>query len=292
MMGAKKIVVFAAALLLGACGGPKIIPDRELAQIFHDIYLVNAYVGHTGLTVDSLNIYEPVFASYGYTSEDLQYTIGNFAKRKSARLSDDVVEVAEKMLLAESRYYIRRKEIRDTMRLVAREKFAETVYSDSLIRIRRVADTSRLRIAIPNVHPGSYRVSFGYMVDSLDRSSLNRFSAWLEDADGRRSGTSSQRLIEGRHSDLTANLTATADHRSLVVVVNSYPRSLGTPNMTIDSLRVTYYMPDDVAVRKFVRSWYGEGRSVLDSLIDDPLHEYDKTHLIAPLIDTTGTRTR
>jgi hypothetical protein len=291
MTGAKKIVVFVAMLLLSGCGGPKIIPDRELAKIFHDIYLVNAYVGHENLNIDSLNIYEPVFASYGYTSEDIQYTIGNFAKRKSARLSEDVVQVAGRMLLAESNHYIRRREIRDSLRLVAREKYAEDVHFDSLIRVRRIADTSRLRITISDVRPGSYNLSMNYTIDSLDGNSQHRLNTWFVDADGKESNTSSQRLTKGRPWKATANMTSTDEYRDLVVVLNAYPKGLSTPNMTIDSLRVTYYLPDEIAVKKFVRSWYGDSLSIFDSLITIP-HEYSKTNFIAPPIDTTRTRIR
>ena len=77
-------------VLAGACARHKIIPDRKLAQIFHDAFLANAYIGSEQVDIDSLNIYEPIFAGYGYTTEDVYYTIGNFSKRKSARLGDVV----------------------------------------------------------------------------------------------------------------------------------------------------------------------------------------------------------
>ena len=32
-------------VLAGACARHKIIPDRKLAQIFHDAFLTNAYIG-------------------------------------------------------------------------------------------------------------------------------------------------------------------------------------------------------------------------------------------------------
>ena len=32
-------------VLAGACARHKIIPDRKLAQIFHDAFLANAYIG-------------------------------------------------------------------------------------------------------------------------------------------------------------------------------------------------------------------------------------------------------
>jgi hypothetical protein len=114
-------------LALAGCRGPRIVPDDELAQIFHDIYLVNGYVAQRNVRIDTLNIYEPVFQSYGYTSEDIQYTIGNFAKRKSARLSDDVVELAVEMLRRESHHYHRRIAVRDTIANIARRRYGDSI---------------------------------------------------------------------------------------------------------------------------------------------------------------------
>lgn len=80
-----RISLCAFLLLAGAaCTRHKIIPDEKLAQIFHDAFLTNAYIGDVRVNIDSLNIYEPIFARYGYTTRDVYYTIGNFSKRKSA----------------------------------------------------------------------------------------------------------------------------------------------------------------------------------------------------------------
>ena len=82
--------LIAAATALGSCARDKVIPDEELARIFRDAYLINAYVSDRGVKLDSLELYEPVFSRYGYTAEDVRYTIGNFSRRKSAKLSDVV----------------------------------------------------------------------------------------------------------------------------------------------------------------------------------------------------------
>ncbi len=276
------IILYPLSILLSAaCGGPKIIPDEELAEIFHDIYLVNAYVAQHSINIDSLNIYEPIFAAHGYTSEDVQSTIGNFSKRKSARLSDDAVEPATDMLRRESRYYSRRIEIRDTIALVARERYAETVLFDSLIRARRIGDTARLHIVIPDTKPGSYAVSWGYLLDTLDRNTSLRANSWLEDDRGRRTGSSQRRLTQGRHTLVTANLNADERHRRLVISLADYPDDLTAPHLTIDSLRVTYYLPREIAVERLARSW-------MDSLRFDTLIYPHATHLVPPLADTLG----
>ena len=66
------ILLVAAALAVTGCRRYKVIPDRTLGQIFHDAMLTNAYVDNQGVSVDSLNIYEPIFARYGYTTEDVK----------------------------------------------------------------------------------------------------------------------------------------------------------------------------------------------------------------------------
>ena len=99
----KRLIYILVSGLLLACSGYKIIPDEQLALIFHDAFLSNAYMQHRGMRPDSLNLYEPIFAKYGYTTADVQYTIGNFSKRKSARLSD-VVEQAIKLLETEAEH--------------------------------------------------------------------------------------------------------------------------------------------------------------------------------------------
>ncbi len=296
-----------AALLLYGCGGPKIIPDRELARIFHDIYLVNGYANQTGLAVDSLNIYEPVLASYGYTSEDVQYTIGNFAKRKSARLSTDVVEVAIELLRSEGSRYRRRIEMRDTISLIARLRSADTVYYNPRIAVRRTADTSRLRVLLGDVRPGSYRVSWSYTVDSLDRNLSLRYDAWLVDTAGRRSGINGQRLEREHRATGSLSFTATDAHRRLSISLGGYSRDMTTPRITIDSLTVIHYLPDHEAVRRLSRSLYSpggpgsrgdEGDRLIDSLVrrmnpwNPHKSEDHETHIVAPLIDTARTRSR
>ena len=108
-----RISLYAFLLLAGAaCTRHKIIPDEKLAQIFHDAFLTNAYIGDERVNIDSLNIYEPIFARYGYTTRDVYYTIGNFSKRKSARLGD-VVEMAIEKLETEGKFYDREVAVLD-----------------------------------------------------------------------------------------------------------------------------------------------------------------------------------
>ena len=148
-------------LLLSACARHKIIPDDTLAQIFHDAFLTNAYIGSEGVKTDSLRIYEPIFARYGYTTDDVHYTIGNFSKRKSARLGD-VVERAIEMLEREGKIYNQEVAVLDTIDNVARRTFTVEVSTAAMMRsISAVVSTS-----------GSWRPNLGVRTNSAGDDSI------------------------------------------------------------------------------------------------------------------------
>ena len=88
---------FVVLLFLVACDSPKTIPNDDLANIFHDALLTNAYISQKSVKYDSLNIYEPILAKYGYTKEDMQYTLENFLRQKSAHLSDVITDVNDRL---------------------------------------------------------------------------------------------------------------------------------------------------------------------------------------------------
>jgi hypothetical protein len=242
-------VVALVGAMLVACSKPKIIPDEELAEIFRDAFLTNSYTqNHRPPKLDSLNIYEPLFAKYGYTVEDVQFTIGNFAKRKNARMTD-VVDKTIEMLSASSNSYKRRLAISDSISQVLRERFAKVVYTDTLIEVRRIADTARLRIVIPTTVPGTYDVSYYYFVDGEDMNHDLRVNHYLVDRSGKKLSMNSRRLRRADQERFTATFTALPNHRKLVLDLNGYAakKELTRPRMTIDSLVVTRYLPDRVA---------------------------------------------
>ncbi len=228
------------ALCSFACSHHTIIPDDELALIFHDAFLANAYLGGRNLTADSLNVYEPIFARYGYTTQDVQYTIGNFSKRKSARLGN-VVERAITMLDAEGKDYSREVAILDTIDNVALRTARRTVRADSLIRVRSLADTSQLRFAF-DVVPGAYDVQLTYLVDSLDRNTADapRSRMWLESADGTQS--QNYNIILRRRSEgyISHRFKADSGHRRLRIEFYSFTGRPQTPSVTVRNFKVEH----------------------------------------------------
>lgn len=247
----KRIIRLSLCMFLlvaaGACARHQIIPDKKLAQIFHDAFLTNAYIGSEQVNIDSLNIYEPIFASYGYTTEDVYYTIGNFSKRKSARLGD-VVEQAIELLEAEGKYYTREVAVLDTIDNVARRSFTRTVYADSLIRVGALRDTARLRFSV-DVQPGEYNLSLKYLVDSLDRNTKGlRGVVWLERRDSTRTNVYNTTLRRDRQESFTRRFTVDTTHRRLWIDFIEFREKPQRPSLTVTDLKIDYTPPTALAV--------------------------------------------
>lgn len=140
-------VVVGSLSLLGivGCDGPKVIPDRDLVNIFHDAYVANAYIVEGKIASDSLYIYEPIFNKYGYTMDDLQHTIKTFTERKSAMLSSIMSEV-NRRLDEESRAESRKIVVLDTIDNIAKRAYTRTIYSDSLIQVKRLKEIGRAHV--------------------------------------------------------------------------------------------------------------------------------------------------
>ncbi len=175
--------LFAAIILIligSGCSRKTQLSDEELAQIFHDAFLANAYTSEEGLSLDSLRLYEPIFQSYGYTTEDVQYTIGSFSTRKSARLSD-VVERAIKMLEERGVELDKQVEVLESLDDMALKHSTRIIYSDSLLEYRARRDSARMHIVIDDPQIGSYKVTYRVLIDTLDTSTQNYSSKnWLE----------------------------------------------------------------------------------------------------------------
>lgn len=234
------IATFAVlSLLLAACARHTIIPDDKLAQIFHDAFLTNAYIGSENVKIDSLRIYEPIFARYGYTTDDVHYTIGNFSKRKSARLGD-VVERAIEMLEREGKVYNQKVAVLDTIDNVARRTFTCTVLADSLIRVRTLRDSTRLSFTV-EVKPGEYNLTLRYLVDSLDRNTKGlKGSVWLERRDSTRTNVYTTALRRGREESFSRRLTTDTTHRRLRIDLLNFNGKPERPSVTVSDLKLEF----------------------------------------------------
>ena len=253
----RTMLATATLLCAAACARHTIIPDDELALIFHDAFLTNAYIGSQNVRIDSLNIYEPIFARYGYTTEDVQYTIGNFSKRKSARLGD-VVELAIDLLEEEGKRYNREVAILDTIDNVAQRRARRTVLHDTMVRASRAADTALLRFVVDGVRTGEYVVSATYSLDSLDKASGRRYRVyWICDDSTERIGFGGA-VIKGGERTIrhTLQVKEGEPKAQLVIDLNHFGVRKGplpATRMTVEDIEVTYTPPAEECVEALYR---------------------------------------
>lgn len=174
----KKIYNTLATLLIGiavvACSSPKVIPDKELANIFRDAILVNAYLQHNQQhKQDSINIYEPIFARYGYTTEDVHHTINNFSRRKSASLGT-VTNYMTNLLQEQTDRLNLLVTKQDTIDQVARRRSTEVIYQDTSIVATTAADTALLKIVIRHAKTGRYTIKGFYTLEDDSKSDKDK----------------------------------------------------------------------------------------------------------------------
>lgn len=236
-----RYLLFLMAILGIGCSRERVIPDETLAEIFRDAYLINAYTEEQRLPLDSLELYRPIFARYGYTVENVRYTIGSFSRRKSAKLSD-VVERATALLEAGSEHYKSEVAALDTVDNVALRRYTRTFYSDSLVRVSRLRDTARLHLRLDSIRSGQYEVAFDYLVDSLDKNTLLRARMWFEGEDGKReSNPQTITLRKLRREHVARTFRADTSARALVLRLGYVDRErLKTPDITLYDLKVVY----------------------------------------------------
>lgn len=256
---------FSLSLLLAViasvgCNKPRVIPDEVLSDIFRDAMLINAYYNvKSDQSPDSLNIYEPVFARYGYTAEDVQYTVDNISRRKNARLGD----VAERMIasLDERMQYLNRESAKlDTIENVAFRRYTRALLGDTTIVAKTAADSTKLRLYLYNIHPGYYRFTSLYSLDSLDKSAGRRYRIYFEREDSTRREFSEGSLMRRAETEIRQNhqlIDTEDDIRRLVIDFYHFDDDMEkkkrtVPKITIHDIRVDYTPPAEYCMKRML----------------------------------------
>lgn len=209
------VILLIVTLCVTGCNKKNIIPDDTLAEIFHDAFIINAYIDEEHFNLDSLQIYEPLFERYGYTAKDVIYTVGNFSRRKSARLGS-VVEQAISRLEQESKIYAKQVVILDTINNVAVRSLTRTVYQDTLIKAKKRADSTALQIKISPIYQGEYIISYSYKCQDDLHKQPRIAEFYFNDENGYRNVSTTLSL---RSSGLV-NRTITPRNNSKELVLN------------------------------------------------------------------------
>lgn len=252
------LAVCLLSAVLAACNKPKDIPGSKLVNIFHDAFLANAYLREANISADSLEIYEPIFRRYGYTTRDVRYTLERFSERKSQRLSDLMASVGD-WLAEEASAEAYKVMILDTIDNVAQRRFTRTVYADSLIHVTRMADTTRLQIVVEDLLPGEYTVTFDYFIDSLDKNRISRAEVWLERYDSTEVSRYNTVMYRYRDDSFTRRLTVDSTHRRLHLNMYHHTKydKRERPDVTIRNLEIVRVLPKNEAVDSLYREQLG-----------------------------------
>lgn len=265
------ILLLALVALMTACNKPKEIPDKELGAIFRDAMLANAYLTiNNNVKLDSLRLYEPIFARYGYTAEDVQYTIHNFSRRKSAHLSD----VAEYMILLldrEANALNLQVAKLDTIENVAHRRYTQVLRADTAINVKTEADSSLLRHVIEPVYVGTYNIKVRYTLDSLDKATGRRYRVYFERRDSSMRSVAGGIVQRRKESKFDHRHEVTEEDTSfmrLVIEMAHFAdrKQKATTRMLIHDLNVTYTPPVEECVDMLFSEQSGV-RIFSDSLI-------------------------
>lgn len=248
-MRVKRVIIAIIALIVAACSGPKVIPDKILADIFHDAFLANAYTTEANIATDSLYVYEPIFKRYGYTMDDLQHTLTTINERKSSRISDIMYEVSRKL---EEEYRVEQRKIivLDTIDNYAKRVYTRTVYSDSLIRVKKFRDTTKLQIRLKDLIKGEYTVSFDYLIDTLDENRNSRVEAYVVINDTTHVLRHTMMLSRYRNGSYTRKFSIDTQHKELYVNMYYHPQNEESklPDITIRNFKIVRVLPTEISV--------------------------------------------
>lgn len=283
------LAILAIACAIG-CARKQEIDDKTLAEIFRDAYLTNAYLGINYMNIDSIQIYEPILERYGYTPADLRYTIGNFSRRKSAQLGR-VLKEAEAQITQYSERYEKEVVILDTIKNVAIRTYKRSILRDSLIEIRKVADSSKLHLEIEPLQPGSYSVRYKYTYNKEEvkrkrKSSpadelILRGAMYVQTSSGSHRNNYSYTLRKEENIRRTISTDTAAQKLVITFAKPSDDRhKMGKVDLTITDLEINYTPTEELAVDSLFKKY-------IDLKIFDDVFFTNPTDSLALPADTT-----
>lgn len=283
-------LIAATTLLLGVgCQEQRVIPDKDLVKIFHDAYLANAYIDESGISDDSLYLYEPIFERYGYTVEDMRHTLKTFSERKSALLSDLMLEVSQQFE-EEARQEHRKVVVLDTIDNVAKRYYTRVVYEDTLIRVKRLRDTNKLRIRLKDLTTAEYTITFDYYIDTLDENRSSRVEVYALQGDTLETMRHTMMLSRYREGSYTRKLSIDTTHTEIFIDMyyhNEHEESK-MPDIKITNFRITRVIPTEVAVDSLYRRQLNIRLLNYDLMMSFPADTIRKIETPIDVADTIG----
>lgn len=158
-MSKYSLYILTLLILLSSCDRPKNIPDETLKDIFKESMITSALLEnrpHSGH--DTVDYYKKIAEKYGYTIQDVEYTVEQMSMRKSNPMNNilEAVVVDMEHIKAEAEARYRRLQRFDSAAMVYS---TDTLYfKDSTIR----GSLSKYTIKVPELKRGLYLLKFDY----------------------------------------------------------------------------------------------------------------------------------
>ncbi len=260
----KRILIVIALSLsaLFGCDNRREIPAEDLEAIISDAYLTDSYLREFGgrYDRDTLTFFAPVLERYGYTLEDMRYTLYRMVTRKTNVL-EPIIEAASEDYARRLARYRRGYDVSLRWDTVAAKRATLEVMLDSM-EARTVSDLRRARFELPLYNTGVYTISMSYRIDSTDRNKSYLIRYVLSDTLGRSVQNSGSIWLGrvGRKASSTTDVTVNADrynHMSIDFLSVASGRTVREPNVKVDTMTVTYRPPIEVARKMNYDRYFG-----------------------------------
>lgn len=249
-------------LVAGCSQKPKMIPEKEMKKIMKESILADAYLsikdGRDIAGNEELSFFQPILEKFGYTVEDMKYSLGRYSQRKT-----DVLSMINQQLIDEFKdrkmAMDRIIEINKAWDELALKHSADTVFFNaSAVSIHAIRDTSNMKFDIPFKGPGTYRISFNYTIDSLDQNRRYQLVSLLTDSEGEEKISQRWNNITtiGEPAQFTASQEVSAEtYVGMRMIIRPYlarDQRMKEPRFRIDSLMAVHYPPIEKARDNFI----------------------------------------
>lgn len=206
-------------LFILSCGKtPKEIPEEKLGEIIADIVLTDSYVNNImkpGYRErDTIDYFNPILDKYGYTIEDLEYTIDKYARRKTDVIWNTLDKATARVDVIRS-IYDNNNKMREKWNLIVSERSADTLYyHKDTIYIKSASDLNKLILKQPIRNRGKFTVSYDYKMNAGENNESKYLIYYLSD-------TINKATKPYRNSFWIAPTTESDDKRTTKRVINA-----------------------------------------------------------------------
>ncbi|MFI3330938.1 MAG: DUF4296 domain-containing protein [Rikenellaceae bacterium] len=263
-------IILTLLLITSSCSRSRVIKDKDLELILHDMFLQNAYSSEKKLKLDSLNIYKPIFEKYGYKEVDMLTTLTEFSRRKSSKFSV-VLDKAIKRMDGEYELLQGKVAMLDTVSNIAKRRYLAVVYQDSLLSVKSEDDLKFVELRLP-AKEGRYKLEFEHKFHDLAKNFS--FKTEFGIFDDKKHQLFSRNVWVNTANLKGVDIVLDAPERadSLIGKFIVMPKSQKFSPLDIHSIKVTYFLDEKSALDSLYRQYMN-----YELLIDDiPYYDYPK----------------